>query len=59
MHYRTLPMSGFDFPGMDFYGSGFSWSTWGDGLQGHGGATPGYFAQMFLQEADRDRMVQS
>jgi CubicO group peptidase (beta-lactamase class C family) len=52
MHYRTLPMSGFDFPGMDFYGSGFGWTLWGDGLQGHGGATPGYFAQMLLQESE-------
>jgi CubicO group peptidase (beta-lactamase class C family) len=52
MHYRTLQLGGFDFPGMDFYGVGFGWSLWGEGLQGHGGATPGYFAQMLLQESD-------
>jgi len=52
MHARTIPMSGFDFPGMDFYGVGFGWTLWGDGLQGHGGATPGYYAQMLYKESD-------
>ena len=52
MHYRTLPMSGFDFPGMDFYGYGFGWDLWGNGLQGHSGGTPGYFAQMLMQESE-------
>jgi CubicO group peptidase (beta-lactamase class C family) len=52
MHSRIIPMSGFDFPGMDFYGVGFGWTLWGNGLQGHGGATPGYFAQMLMQESE-------
>ena len=52
MHARTNPMSGFDFPGMDFYGIGLGWTLWGDGLQGHSGATPGYFAQMLMQETE-------
>jgi hypothetical protein len=52
MHAPTLPMSGFDFPGMDFYGVGFGWALWGDELGGHGGGTPGYFAQMLLQESE-------
>ena len=52
MHYRTIPMMGFDFPGLDFTGVGYGWTLWGDGLQGHGGATPGYYAQILYNEGE-------
>jgi hypothetical protein len=52
MHARTNQMSGFDFPGMSFLGVGYGWTQWGDGWQGHSGATPGYFAQMLMRETD-------
>jgi hypothetical protein len=45
-------MSGFDFPGLDFYGYGYGWTLWGNGLQGHGGATPGYYGQILFNDGE-------
>jgi len=52
MHARHIPMNGHDFPGMKLYGSGYGWWLWEDGLQGHGGAVPGFFSQMLYKEMD-------
>jgi hypothetical protein len=45
-------MNGHDFPGMKLYGSGYGWWLWEDGLQGHGGAVPGFYAQMLFKDVD-------
>jgi hypothetical protein len=45
-------MSGTDFPGMKLYGSGYGWWLWDDGLQGHGGAVPGFYAQMLFKKTE-------
>jgi CubicO group peptidase (beta-lactamase class C family) len=52
MHARHLPMSGTDFPGMKLSGSGYGWWLWDDGLQGHGGAVPGFFAQILFKKTE-------
>jgi CubicO group peptidase (beta-lactamase class C family) len=52
MHARDVELSGFDFPSMELYGQGIGWLLWGNGLQGHSGAIPGFFSQIIYQEVE-------
>ena len=52
MHKRHVPLSGFDFPGMELYGLGMGWILWGGGAQGHTGGIPEYLSQMIYKEAN-------
>ncbi len=50
MQSRIIELGGTDFPSMELTGQGMGWSLWGDGLQGHSGAVPGFYAQMLCKE---------
>jgi CubicO group peptidase (beta-lactamase class C family) len=52
MHACAVEMGGFDFPSMSLSCFGWGWILWGEGLQGHSGAVPGFFAQMVYGDAD-------
>ena len=52
MHERLVPLTGFDFPGLELHGTGLGWVLWGDGRGGHGGATPGNFALVIYGETE-------
>lgn len=52
MHGRSVELTGTDFPSMELYGLGWGWILWGEGLQGHTGAVPGFYSQMVYREAE-------
>ena len=51
---RAVSLSGYDFNNLNLYGMGLGWQLWGDGLQGHGGAVPGFLSEIIFQQAEPD-----
>ena len=52
MHDQQKALNFQDFPPMNLEGVGLGWFLWEDGYQGHGGAVPGYFAQLYINEGE-------
>lgn len=48
---RTVSLGGYDFNNLPLYGMGLGWQLWGEGLQGHGGAVPGFLSEMIFQQS--------
>jgi len=50
MHSTHEPLTGTSVEGFDINGYGLGWFLYGGGYRGHGGATPGYYSNMFFKE---------
>ena len=50
MQSNIIPLSGTSAEGLDFIGYGYGWNLYERGYKGHGGATPGYSADVFFRK---------